>query len=417
MKEKIRHLMDRIRRWYVKRITSRYPEKRSLRRPSFAARYRIARDRRLNTPFPAVRDFIGAQGGGGDADRLHFGFAKMSFCGCEVIAVYNALLHLGSWRDIRRVAQDLMAHGAVFGGLLGVRPDAIASYFSRNHFPVRFEVFTENGAEVTADGLAKPEAEPEAASPDEEPAVTAAPEAAKAEPAGPETVQAEDAGPEAVREEAAEAVQAEDAEAEAAGDAAPKKEMHRIPEECVELLTFWNGPDKWTIHTVMIEPLENGMLRVYNRHTNTLYTIYSSYEQFLSTSDVVPIARITVGQREYAEDLSEIEPEEAAGEAVEEAPEEAAGEAVEEAPEETAGEAVEEVPEEAAEEAVEEAPEEAAGEAVEEAAADEAAEEAAEETFMDDEPEVTAAEEAGTLPEEIPEAQKAAPESQNCGGQ
>ena len=72
MKEKIRHLMDRIRRWYVKRITSRYPEKRSLRRPSFAARYRIARDRRLNTPFPAVRDFIGAQGGGGDADRLHF---------------------------------------------------------------------------------------------------------------------------------------------------------------------------------------------------------------------------------------------------------------------------------------------------------------------------------------------------------
>ncbi|MBQ1317824.1 MAG: hypothetical protein IIY46_10175, partial [Lachnospiraceae bacterium] len=297
MKEKIRHLMDRIRRWYVKRITSRYPEKRSLRRPSFAARYRIARDRRLNTPFPAVRDFIGAQGGGGDADRLHFGFAKMSFCGCEVIAVYNALLHLGSWRDIRRVAQDLMAHGAVFGGLLGVRPDAIASYFSRNHFPIRFEVFTENGAEVTADGLAKSEAEPEAASPDEEPAVTAAPEAAKAEPAGPETVQAEDAGPEAVREEAAEAepagpeavreeaaeaVQAEDAEAEAAGDAAPKKEMHRIPEECVELLTFWNGPDKWTIHTVMIEPLENGMLRVYNRHTNTLYTIYSSYEQFLS---------------------------------------------------------------------------------------------------------------------------------------
>ena len=396
MKEKIRHLMDRIRRWYVKRITSRYPEKRSLRRPSFAARYRIARDRRLNTPFPAVRDFIGAQGGGGDADRLHFGFAKMSFCGCEVIAVYNALLHLGSWRDIRRVAQDLMAHGAVFGGLLGVRPDAIASYFSRNHFPVRFEVFTENGAEVTADGLAKPEAEPEAASPDEEPAVTAAPEAAKAEPAGPETVQAEDAGPEAVREEAAEAepagpeavreeaaeaVQAEDAEAEAAGDAAPKKEMHRIPEECVELLTFWNGPDKWTIHTVMIEPLENGMLRVYNRHTNTLYTIYSSYEQFLSASDVVPIARITVGQREYAEDLSGIEPEETAGEAVEEAPEEAAGEAVEEAP------------------------------------ADEAAEEAAEETFMDDEPEVTASEEAEILPEEIPEAQKTAPESQNCGGQ
>ena len=394
--------MDRIRRWYVKRITSRYPEKRSLRRPSFAARYRIARDRRLNTPFPAVRDFIGAQGGGGDADRLHFGFAKMSFCGCEVIAVYNALLHLGSWRDLRRVAQDLMAHGAVFGGLLGVRPDAIASYFSRNHFPVRFEVFTENGAEVTADGLAKPEAEPEAASPDEEPAVTAAPETVQAEPAGPEavreeaaevepagseTVQAEDAGPEAVREEAAEAVQAEPAgpEAGAAGDAAPKKEMHRIPEECVELLTFWNGPDKWTIHTVMIEPLENGMLRVYNRHTNTLYTIYSSYEQFLSASDVVPIARITVGQREYEEDLSEIEPEEA-GEApaeekaaVEEVPAEVtAAEEAAEMPSEEAAEAAAEVPEEAAEEAVEEAPEEAAA---------------------------------------LPEAQKTAPESQNCGGQ
>ncbi len=409
--------MDRIRRWYVKRITSRYPEKRSLRRPSFAARYRVARDRRLNTPFPAVRDFIGAQGGGGDADRLHFGFAKMSFCGCEVIAVYNALLHLGSWRDIRRVAQDLMAHGAVFGGLLGVRPDAIASYFSRNHFPVRFEVFTENGAEVTADGLAKPEAEPEAASPDEEPAVTATPETVQTEPetvqaesAGSETVQAEDAGPEAVREEAAEAVQAEPAgpEAGAAGDAAPKKEMHRIPEECVELLTFWNGPDKWTIHTVMIEPLENGMLRVYNRHTNTLYTIYSSYEQFLSASDVVPIARITVGQREYEEDLSEIEPEEAG-----EAPAEEKA-AVEEVPAEvTAAEAAAEVPSEEATEAAAEVPsEEAAEETVEEAA-----EEAAEETFQEDVPEVTAAEEAGTLPEEIPEAQKTAPESQNCGGQ
>ncbi len=142
------------------------------------------------------------------------------------------------------------------------------------------------------------------------------------------------------------------------------------------------------------------MLRVYNRHTNTLYTIYSSYEQFLSASDVVPIARITVGQREYEEDLSEIEPEEAGGAPAEETA------AVEEVPAEvTAAEAAAEVPsEEAAEETVEEAVEEAA-------------EEAAEETFMVDEPEVTAAEEAGTLPEEIPEAQKTAPESQNCGGQ
>ena len=226
----LRGLKNRIKAWYARRITGRFPDE-TRGTPSFGVRRRVDRDRRRNAAFPPVRDYIGLQGGGGKADPLHFGPARMSFCGCEVIAAYNALLALGAWRDVREVASELYARGAVLGGLFGVRPDAIASYFARHGFPVRFEVFPREGRSA-----------------------------------------AEKAG--------------------AAG--------HGIPEGHVELLTFWNGPKAWTIHTVMIEPVENGRFRVYNMHSDAVSAVYASYESILRSPgrELVPIARITVGPRE-----------------------------------------------------------------------------------------------------------------------
>ncbi len=235
--QEFRGLKNRIRAWFARRITGRFPEE-TRATPPAGVRRRAARDRRRNAAFPEIREYIGLQGGGGKADRLHFGPARMSFCGCEVIAAYNARLALGAWQDVRQVASELYARGAVLGGLLGVRPDAVAAYFVRYGFPVRFEVFSRKGR----DAAGMP------------------------------------------------------------GDAG-----HAIPEGHVELLTFWNSPKAWTIHTVMIRPEESGGFRVYNMHSDALSTVYASYESILRSPgrEIVPIARITVGPGEAPPELRE----------------------------------------------------------------------------------------------------------------
>lgn len=42
------------------------------------------------------------------------------------------------------------------------------------------------------------------------------------------------------------------------------------------IFTFWNGHHSWTIHTVMIAPLKNGKIRVFNRYPDRLFHDYLS---------------------------------------------------------------------------------------------------------------------------------------------
>lgn len=64
----------------------------------------------------------------------------MSYGGCEIIAVYNALLSLGKELSAKEMA-ELISHfersGAVRGGLWGVAPQAVKPYLKRKGYRVK----------------------------------------------------------------------------------------------------------------------------------------------------------------------------------------------------------------------------------------------------------------------------------------
>lgn len=64
----------------------------------------------------------------------------MSYGGCEIMAVYNALLSLGKELSAKEMA-ELISHferrGAVRGGLWGVAPQAVKPYFKRKGYHVK----------------------------------------------------------------------------------------------------------------------------------------------------------------------------------------------------------------------------------------------------------------------------------------
>lgn len=64
----------------------------------------------------------------------------MSYGGCEIIAVYNALLSLGkelSGSDMAELISHFECRGAVRGGLWGVAPQAVKPYLKRKGYRVK----------------------------------------------------------------------------------------------------------------------------------------------------------------------------------------------------------------------------------------------------------------------------------------
>ena len=48
------------------------------------------------------------------------------------------------------------------------------------------------------------------------------------------------------------------------------------------ILTFWNAPGRWSMHSVMLHPLGEGRIRVYNYYTNIMFTEFDSIEEMLT---------------------------------------------------------------------------------------------------------------------------------------
>ena len=93
-------------------------------------------NRQYNYSQSGVSGFIGHQGGRyvnnvfvpGPADKYKYGFKKMDFNGCELIATYNALKYIGKWTDIRDIAYYCEWNGSALYGLLGTNPNGIKKY-------------------------------------------------------------------------------------------------------------------------------------------------------------------------------------------------------------------------------------------------------------------------------------------------
>ena len=62
------------------------------------------------------------------------------------------------------------------------------------------------------------------------------------------------------------------------------------------VFTFWNGPDKWTIHTVMLRHLRSGRIRVFNMFNNRLYSDFDSVNALCSKNKLIPISLILISE-------------------------------------------------------------------------------------------------------------------------
>ena len=62
------------------------------------------------------------------------------------------------------------------------------------------------------------------------------------------------------------------------------------------VFSFWNGPDKWTIHTVMLRHLRNGRVRVFNMFNDRLYSDFDSVSAMCSKNKLIPISMILISE-------------------------------------------------------------------------------------------------------------------------
>ena len=79
-------------------------------------------------------DYVYGQANG-PVSNMNYGFRKMWYNGCEIIAVYNALKFLGKFEYIYYIIHDFELSGGIWGdGFLGTKPSAIGEYMKKKVF-------------------------------------------------------------------------------------------------------------------------------------------------------------------------------------------------------------------------------------------------------------------------------------------
>ena len=124
-------LVDFLKEKFISRVAER-ERRRLLASP--LAKAQLRRNQRRPGP---EQGYICGQGAGAVTDGYHYGLASMKLSGCEVIAVYNALVALGEQPDIRELAFRFQKRSAVLGGLFGTELSALLGYFRTLGYEVR----------------------------------------------------------------------------------------------------------------------------------------------------------------------------------------------------------------------------------------------------------------------------------------
>lgn len=81
---------------------------------------------------------------------LHIGKKDISYCGCGVIATFNALIALNrkpSGQDLLNIIKSYEKRGLVFGGKLGISPNYVKLYFKNLGCSVK-SIFTSNSIKL-----------------------------------------------------------------------------------------------------------------------------------------------------------------------------------------------------------------------------------------------------------------------------
>ena len=73
------------------------------------------------------------------ANQMRYGLYNLSYNGCEVIAVYNALKYLGKFKHLYYIIQEFELNGGSIwlDGLFGTYPTAIGQYMKKQGFKVK----------------------------------------------------------------------------------------------------------------------------------------------------------------------------------------------------------------------------------------------------------------------------------------
>lgn len=72
-------------------------------------------------------------------EEVKFGLSTMKYSGCEIMAVYNALLELGNEMTVRKTAELITSfekRGSELSGKWGCSPTSIRQYFTRHEYRV-----------------------------------------------------------------------------------------------------------------------------------------------------------------------------------------------------------------------------------------------------------------------------------------
>ena len=79
---------------------------------------------------------------------IHYGRSDMAYAGCEVIAVYNALIAMGEKPELGELIEYFERDGMVLSGRFGTAPRAIADYFTKEGFAVEETLDPESFDEI-----------------------------------------------------------------------------------------------------------------------------------------------------------------------------------------------------------------------------------------------------------------------------
>jgi hypothetical protein len=92
----------------------------------------------------------------GNVAKVKYGLYPMSYNGCEIIAVYNLMYHLGMRQELADIAKEIYPYASVLCGLFGSRTLKLERFFKEHklvHTTVRneeemFELFKKSDCAV-----------------------------------------------------------------------------------------------------------------------------------------------------------------------------------------------------------------------------------------------------------------------------
>ena len=89
-----------------------------------------------NIKFDPGDGYINGQGKG-EVSKMKYGFFNMSWNGCEMIAIYNAMHEIGRHNSLARISAEMYPKSSVLCGFFGSNPLVLDKYFKFHEVPYR----------------------------------------------------------------------------------------------------------------------------------------------------------------------------------------------------------------------------------------------------------------------------------------